>query len=107
MSQYTDDEILRAAQEAPVDEAENHYAKQGLRLGMAVAVVVIIVMFLVEYIIEKRVDFGKPVILGLMASIADLSDGLKNGRKKFIIIGVVEAMFTLVMLICYIGAFVV
>ena len=74
---------------------------------MAVTVVVIIVMFFVEYFINKRVDFGKPVILGLMATIADLLDGLKNDRKKYVISGVIEAVFTLVMLICYIGALVV
>ncbi len=103
MSQLTDEEILMVAQGDSLDEAENYNARKGLRIGMAVAVVAIIVMFLVEYYIFKKLDFGKPVILGLMATIADLTDGIINGRKKYIIKGIVEAVFTLFLLILYIG----
>ncbi len=103
MSQLTDEEILMAAQGDALDEVENFNARKGLRIGMAVAVIAIIVMFLVEYIIFKKLDFGKPVILGLMATIADLTDGIINRRKKYIVKGIVEAVFTLFLLILYIG----
>ncbi len=103
MNQLSNEEILKAAQTDTLDEVESLNARKGLRIGMAVAVVAIIAMFLVEYMIFKKMDFGKPVILGLMATIADLTDGITNSRKKFIIIGIVEAIFTAFLLILYIG----
>ncbi len=101
------EDILKAAQEQSpkVGEFESKTQTKGAVIGALVALVVALVMFYVEYLVFRRVDYGKPAIILLISFISDLHDGIKLKIKRKIVIGIITAILFLVCMIMYIGAF--
>ena len=84
-------------------EFEEHITKQGFRIALNVVTVLIFLMFILELCVFKRVDYGKPAILTLMAAITYINDGIKNSNKLDMIIGIGEALLTLELILFYLG----
>lgn len=101
------DELLKAAQAQGEKEGEyerNIYSK-GVMLGSALALFSIVVMDIIEYIVFKKIDYGKPAILMLIVSSSELFCGYKIKAKKMIVLGFIYLAMFLVLLGLYIGAF--
>ena len=100
----TNEEILKAAQNERNDEFEQREANRSLMLGAAVAIAVCVIMIIVEWIVLKKVDYGKPTIIFVFSGIADLFEGIKNNKRKSKIIGIVELILAVIGLGLYVGA---
>jgi hypothetical protein len=100
----TNEEILKAVQNEKNDEFEQKEANRSLMLGAAVAIAVCVIMIIVEWVVLKKVDYGKPTIIFVFSGAADLYEGIKNKKRKSKIIGIVELILAVIGLGLYIGA---
>ena len=97
------DEILKRAQEHPVAEAENEASRKAITMALGVGILILTVMIVAELFIVKRIDFGKPALLLLIAALSNIFEGKNNSRKKELIIGIVESAGALFFLLLYVG----
>ena len=98
-----DEMILLAAQEQPVEENENYVVRKAMRLAAIVAICLVIAMFLVEAFAFRKFEFGKPLILTIVAAIIDLYEGRELNKKGMRVRGAVEVAFAIFLLILYVG----
>mgnify|MGYP003571647180 CR=1 FL=1 len=98
-----DEEILRMAQEHPVAEAENETSRKAITMALGVGILCLTAMIVAEIFVVRRIDFGKPALLLLIAAISNILEGKNNHKKKELIIGIVESAFTLLFLLLYVG----
>ena len=111
----TNEEILIAAQrdQSDIGEAEKEVMRKEkdeerriLLQSMIVLVVACIIMIVVEWIVVRKIDFGKPALLLLFSGTSDLLEGKKKNKKKTLTIGVVEIIASVALVLLYIGALV-
>ena len=102
------EELLKAAQAQSDSEGEfeRSVLRRGVLFGTAMALFALVIMDIAEYIVFKRIDYGKPAILMLIISVSDLFCGFKIKDKKTIIKGIVFFVLFILCLIFYIGAFI-
>ena len=98
------DEILEAVSKSePVAEHEKYIARNALKLAAVVAVVACMGMVIVEWFVFKKFDFGKPFLIALTESLANVLESRKSGNKKMKIIGILGLIFSAFLLALYIG----
>ena len=100
----TNEEILKAVQNEKNDEFEQREANRSVIFGAAVAIAVCVIMIIVEWVVLKKVDYGKPTIIIVFSGAADLYEGIKNKKRKSKIIGIVELILAVIGLGLYVGA---
>ena len=101
-----EDEVLDViSKEKPLPESERFQERQGLKYAGMACTITMIVMVIMEYIIFKKPDFGKPVLVFLAYSVMDISDHRLPGKKKCLISGIFYAVIALAFFILYIGSF--
>ena len=99
----TDEEILSAAQEHPVAEAENEIMRRAITKALGIGVLLLTAMIVAEIFIVKSIDFGKPALILLIAAVSDILEGKNIGKKKKLVNGILESVCALFFLILYIG----
>ena len=98
------DEILKAVSQAePVAENERYVARNALRQAAIVAVVVCMIMVILEWFVFKKFDFGKPFLIAVTESLANVLESHKSGNKKMKVIGILGLVFSAFLLVLYIG----
>ncbi len=99
-----DDDILRAIQDGkPVEEYENTVARSALRIAAAVGVICAMIMTIVECLVIKKIDFGKPFLIALIAGLADIIEWYRRKEKKSLeIFGILKLLFAAFCLALYI-----
>ncbi len=99
-----DDDILRAIQdEKPVEEYENTVARSALRIAAAVGVICAMVMTVVECLVAKKIDFGKPFLIALIAGLTDVIEWHRRKEKRSMeIFGILKLIFAALCLVLYI-----
>lgn len=105
----TREEILEAAQESTpeIGEAERDIMRRSLLHSMIVVVIVCIVMIIIEWVVVRKIDFGKPALLVLFSGVSDFLEGKKNNTKKKLTLGIVQIIAALALVLLYIGALIV
>ena len=104
----TREEIIEAGQEnaSKIGEAERDVIRESLLHSMIVVVIVCIVMIVIEWVVIRKIDFGKPALIVLFSGVSDLLEGKKNGVKKKLTLGIVEIIAAFALVLMYIGALV-
>ncbi len=97
------EDILRAAQAEPVAENENYVARNALRIAAIVGLISCMVMVFVEMLVFKKIDFGKPFLIALIESLANVIEARKSKKKLMLILGILGLVFASAMLLLYIG----
>ena len=102
------EEILEATKDQKIKDGEYEVKVQriGSILGTAFALLAAITMIFVEYNFFHKLDYGKPALIMLIASISDLYEGIKLKRKLVIIKGIICAILLVLCVVVYIGALV-
>ena len=105
----TREEILEAAQESTpeIGEAERDVMRRSLLHSMIVVVIVCIVMIIIEWVVVRKIDFGKLALLVLFSGVSDFLEGKKNNTKKMLTLGIVQIIAALALVLLYIGALIV
>ena len=100
------EEILKAAQSQKnkSGEYEKNIGRRAVILASIVWVIVCGIMLLVELIGFKKLDFGKPALFLCFAAVMNLYEGIITKTKRMIIIGVIEAIVSVLFLVLYVGA---
>lgn len=103
------EDILKAVQdETPeLGEYEITVERRAMLYSAGIALILCAILMLVEMFAEKRLDYGKPAMIFAIYSISDLYEGMKLSNKKKKIKGVVEAIFTVLFLLLFVGALLV
>lgn len=99
------EDILKVVQEekSEAGEYEKLIARKSIMYGAAFGVALCTIMVIAELFILKKMDYGKPTILFAISGYANLYEGIKNKRKKMIIIGVIDIVVTLFGLLLFVG----
>ncbi len=97
------DEILRAAQENPVAEAEDDASRKAINQALGMGILLLTAMIVAEIFIVKRIDFGKPSLLLFIAALANILEGKRNHVRKTFIIGIAECVGAVFFLLLYMG----
>lgn len=97
------DDILKAAQEAPVNEEyERTVSRSALHIAIAIGITCALIMIAAEWFVFKKFDFGKPFLIVLTSGLADLLEQKKNQSKKMLITGIIKTIFATFLLLLYI-----
>ena len=101
-----DQDILKMAQENPqeVGEYEKQLSNRAVLYGFMAGIIILLIMIFIEWIILKKIDFGKPALLFGISFVIEFYDGIKQKSQKSIIWGVLMAIMFIVFLLAYIGA---
>ena len=111
----TNEEILKAAQrdQSEIGEAEKEVLRKEkdeeriiLLRSMIVVLIVCIIMIVIEWVVVRKIDFGKPALLLFFSGTADLSEGKRKNKKKSISVGIAEIIAAIALVLLYIGALV-
>ena len=98
------EEILKlASQTEPVAEHEKQVARNALRQAAIVAIVACMIMVIVEWFVFKKFDFGKPFLIAVTESLANILESHRSGDKKMKVIGILGLVFSAFLLALYIG----
>ena len=104
-----DQDILKMAQENPqeIGEYEKQLSNRAVLYGFMAGIVVLLVMIFTEWIILKKIDFGKPALLFGISCVTEFYDGIKGKNRKSIIMGILMAILFIISSLAYIGALLV
>lgn len=84
-------------------ENEKYVARNALRQAAIVAVVACMIMVILEWFVFKKFDFGKPFLIAVTESLANVLESRKSGNKKMKVIGILGLVFSAFLLVLYIG----
>lgn len=100
------EEILEATKDQKIKDGEYEVKIQriGSILGTAFALLAAIIMIFVEYNFFHKLDYGKPALIMIIASISDLYEGIRLRRKMVLIKGIICTFLFALCVVVYIGA---
>lgn len=100
------DEILRAAQENADDigEYEKSVSNKAILYSFMVIVGLCVFMIIFEWLVVKKIDFGKPALLLAIYSAIDIFEGSMRKQKTQLIKGIIVAVIALFFILLYVGA---
>ena len=102
----TNEEILKAAQSEKRSngEYESKIQSRADLLANLVALILVGIMFFVEYLLFRKVDYGKATSIFVISFVSDLYAGIKLNNKRKIVVGLIMMVPFLISLTLYIGA---
>lgn len=85
------------------NEFEQHSALRGMNLSQIIALTVGGIIFFVQLLVKYVFDFGLLAVLMSLICVEYLYEGIKLRQVWKIILGSVFGVFTLFLLVCWIG----